>query len=43
MDLLPEARYGIQTNGLLYRLLSGEYWARFHRVLLGIDGVEEIH
>ncbi|ALL00838.1 hypothetical protein Pyrde_0788 [Pyrodictium delaneyi] len=42
MDLLPEARYGIQTNGLLYRQLPEEYWARFHRVLLSIDGVEEI-
>lgn len=42
MDLLPEARYGIQTNGLLYRRLPEEYWARFSRVLLSIDGVEEV-
>ena len=39
MDSL-EARYVIQTNGLLVRELEPDYWLRFRTVLLSIDGVE---
>lgn len=43
VDLLGDkAVYGIQTNGILYRRLSEEYWAKFRTVLLSIDGRESI-
>lgn len=42
MDGVRAARWGIQTNGTLARLLPPEYWRRFDVVLLSIDGVEEV-
>lgn len=37
-----EARYIIQTNGLLVDRLDPDYWSRMDTVLLSIDGREEI-
>ncbi|MGC8570080.1 MAG: TIGR04084 family radical SAM/SPASM domain-containing protein [Caldivirga sp.] len=36
------SRWGIQTNGTLYRLLPDEYWRRMDVVLLSIDGRREV-
>ena len=38
-----EARFVIQTNGLLVRQLEPEYWRRFDAVLLSIDGRREVN
>lgn len=37
-----EARYVIQTNGLLAKRLDPDYWRRMDAVLLSIDGREEV-
>jgi putative peptide-modifying radical SAM enzyme len=42
MDALPEAWFGVQTNGTLHHLLPDSVWARFSVVLLSIDGVESV-
>ncbi|MEM1598654.1 MAG: TIGR04084 family radical SAM/SPASM domain-containing protein [Pyrobaculum sp.] len=42
MDLMPTARFGIQTNGTLVKRLPPEYWRRFATVLLSIDGPREV-
>jgi len=42
MDEIEDAKYVIQTNGLLVDALRREYWARFDTVLLSIDGREEV-
>ncbi len=38
-----EARYVIQTNGLLVKELGDEYWRRMEAVLLSIDGREHVN
>ncbi|ALU11444.1 radical SAM protein [Ignicoccus islandicus DSM 13165] len=38
-----EATYGIQTNATLHHLLPPRYWARFHAVLISVDGPEEFN
>ncbi|AFZ71037.1 putative peptide-modifying radical SAM enzyme, AF0577 family [Caldisphaera lagunensis DSM 15908] len=43
MDNIKKARFGIQTNGLLVKLLPEEYWKRINVALLSIDGREEIN
>ncbi len=42
MDSVRARRYGVQTNGLLHRLLPDEYWRRMDVALLSIDGREEV-
>ncbi len=42
LDNIKAKRYGVQTNGTLYKLLPDEYWKRISVVLLSIDGREEI-
>ncbi len=42
MDRIEFARFGIQTNGVLYKLLPEKYWRRLNVVLLSIDGREHI-
>ncbi|ACB39219.1 TIGR04084 family radical SAM/SPASM domain-containing protein [Pyrobaculum neutrophilum] len=42
MEALPNARFGIQTNGTLVRRLPPEVWRRFSTVLLSIDGPQEV-
>ncbi|MGC9103946.1 MAG: TIGR04084 family radical SAM/SPASM domain-containing protein [Candidatus Methanodesulfokora sp.] len=37
-----EARYIIQTNGMLVRKLDPDYWRRMDTVLLSVDGREEV-
>jgi len=41
MDEIPNAKYIIQTNGLLVERLDEAYWRRFDTVLLSIDGRRE--
>lgn len=42
MDSVRARRYGIQTNGTLYRLLPEAYWRRMDVALISVDGREEI-
>lgn len=42
MRQLPDARFGIQTNGTLVKRLPPEVWRKFSTVLLSIDGVKEV-
>ncbi len=37
-----DAKFVIQTNGIVYKRLQDEYWRRFDAVLLSIDGREEV-
>lgn len=38
MEGFPNARFVIQSNGLLAKVLEPQYWLRFKAVLLSIDG-----
>lgn len=42
MKNFPDAKFVIQTNGLLARKLESEYWSKFDVILLSIDGRREI-
>ncbi|ABL88495.1 Radical SAM domain protein [Pyrobaculum islandicum DSM 4184] len=42
LKALPNARFGIQTNGTFVRRLPPEIWQRFSTVLLSIDGPPEV-
>lgn len=42
IDNIKAKRYGIQTNGILVRVLPKEYWSKMDVVLLSIDGPREI-
>jgi len=42
MDKIEFARFGIQTNGILFKLLPERYWRRMNVVLFSIDGREHI-
>ncbi|ADL19813.1 Radical SAM domain protein [Acidilobus saccharovorans 345-15] len=42
MDRVRARRYGVQTNGTLYRLLPDPYWKRMSVALLSIDGRESV-
>lgn len=42
MDSVSANRFGVQTNGTLYRLLPDQYWKRMNVALLSIDGREEV-
>ena len=42
MDNVRARRFGVQTNGLLYRALDEAHWKRMSVALLSIDGREEI-
>lgn len=42
MDLIPSARYMMQTNGLLFDKLHSKYLNRFDVILISIDGDKEI-
>ena len=42
MDSVKARRFGVQTNGLLYRALPDSYWRRMDVALLSIDGREEV-
>ncbi|MFP3227763.1 MAG: TIGR04084 family radical SAM/SPASM domain-containing protein [Caldisphaera sp.] len=43
IDSLGNARFGIQTNGLLVKLLPKDYWKKISVALLSIDGRQEIN
>ncbi|MGC9106123.1 MAG: TIGR04084 family radical SAM/SPASM domain-containing protein [Thermoprotei archaeon] len=42
MDSVRARRFGIQTNGTLYKLLPERYWRRMNVALISVDGREEI-
>ncbi len=42
MDNVRVSRFGVQTNGLLYRALPEAYWRRMDVALLSIDGREGV-
>ena len=42
MDNVRARRFGIQTNGTLYRLLPERYWRRMNVALISVDGREEV-
>jgi putative peptide-modifying radical SAM enzyme len=42
IDNVRARRFGVQTNGTLYRLLPDSYWRRMNVALLSIDGREEV-
>ncbi|MEM1670162.1 MAG: TIGR04084 family radical SAM/SPASM domain-containing protein [Candidatus Methanomethylicaceae archaeon] len=42
MNKVEAKKFAIQTNALLYKKLSIEYWKKFDAILLSIDGRKEI-
>jgi len=42
MERFSDAKFVMQTNGILIRRLEPKYWLRFDTVLLSIDGRKEI-
>ena len=42
MERFPNARYMLQTNGLLLDKIPVEYIHRFHSILVSIDGIEAV-
>ena len=42
MEDFPEAKFVIQSNGILARSLEPEYWLRFDAVLLSLDGRRKV-
>ena len=42
MDRFPNARFMIQTNGLLLNKIPEDYVRRIHSVLVSIDGSKEV-
>jgi len=41
MDSFPQARFMLQTNGLLVSQIPEDYVKRFHSILVSVDGNEE--
>ena len=42
MDRFPDARFMLQTNGLLLNKIPKDYVIRFHSILVSIDGTEKV-
>lgn len=42
MDRFPQARFMLQTNGLLLDRIPADYLQRIHSVLVSIDGTQEV-
>ncbi len=42
MDLVPDARFMLQTNGLLLHKIPEKYIKRIHSILVSIDGPREV-
>lgn len=42
MDKIEAKKFIIQTNGLLYKNLSMDYWKKFDTILLSIDGRKNV-